>query len=154
MIVAEACLRFCVSEPNRDLAGELFVFRARGLLCSVQRWGRGRKGMWASPAAAPWELRAGQSRVICVDSGLPLSHPVLIPLRKLCCGTLQPYSSVHCFITNHPMSFFVISLVFFTRKVAVQFKGTLVQGNNRTGDRQCCFSEIVLAGLLLDNLIR
>lgn len=115
--------------------------------------GRGCEHLHA-PAAAPWELRAGQSRVICVDSGLPLSHPVLIPLRKLCCGTLQPYSSVHCFITNHPMSFFVISLVFFTRKVAVQFKGTLVQGNNRTGDRQCCSSEIVLAGLLLDNLIR
>lgn len=39
---------------------------------------------------------------ICVDSGLPLSHPVLIPLCKLCCVTLESCSFVHWFRTSHP----------------------------------------------------
>lgn len=93
---------------------------------------------------------------IRVDSGLPWSHPVSFPYLSsalalwspvaLYTGVLQTIPELLC----HRFVFFF----FFTHKVAVQFKGTSVQGNNRTGDMQCCFSEIVLAGLLLDNLIR
>lgn len=50
---------------------------------------------------------------ICVDSGLPLSHPVLIPLHKLCCGTLESWSSVHWFITNHPSASLSSVFIFF-----------------------------------------
>lgn len=62
----EGCLCFCVSEPNRDLAGELFVSWARGLFFSVQE---GDVGI-SSSSSTGW---------ICVDSGLPLSHPVSFP---------------------------------------------------------------------------
>lgn len=117
-----------------------------GLFCSVQGRGRGRKGMWASPAAAPRGGFVWIQVCLCltlgsfpyVSSAVPLWSPVALAL-----------------VFNKPfLSFFGINIFFFTHKVAVQVKGTSVQGNNRTGDMQCCFSEIVLAGLLLDNLIR
>lgn len=95
MIVAEACLCFCVSEPNRDLAGEPVCLLGLGSLLFSAMLGPRQEGdvSISSSSSTGW---------ICVDSGLPLSRPVLIPLCKLCCDTLQLCSFVHCCTANHP----------------------------------------------------
>lgn len=88
MLVAEACLCFCGSEPHRDLAGELFVFGVCSVQCRAGAGaGRGREHL--------------QRMDLCGFRSAFVS-PLLILLCKLCCGTLQPCSSVHWFITNHP----------------------------------------------------
>lgn len=52
MIVTEAGLHFCMSELNRNLAGELFVFWDLGPFVQSNVGARGRKGMCAFASLA------------------------------------------------------------------------------------------------------
>lgn len=96
-VVAEACLCFCVPEPSRDLAGE----PPRAGVCFVAGRGCEHGFVWIQ---------------VCL---------CLIPLCKLCCGSLQPWSSVHWFITNHPrasLSSILIYLFFLPTKQLYNLK--------------------------------
>lgn len=107
--------------------------------------------MWASPAAAPWDGFVWIQVCLCLTlCSFPYVSSAVSPWSPvaLYIGLEQAIPKLLCH------QFYLFIYLFFTHRVAVQLKGTSVEGNNRTGDMQCCFSEIVLAGLLLDNLIR
>lgn len=92
MIVTEACLHFYISELNRNLAGELFVFRDLGPFCSVKCWSPWQeRDMCICISSSRLDISSGLGgrSVICLNcmhSGLPLFYScsvLQLPVRIL-----------------------------------------------------------------------